>query len=239
MTVHAPLPTALARDPAAQKRSDEMSAPPDSRARRVRQLLARRTLTGAITLTVVSLGVFALAAVSPMDPLTAHLGAGYQSATIGQRDAARAAFGLDQPWWQSWLNWWAGLAHADLGFSTTQHQPVSMVIAERLPFTLGLTAAALSAAVVISLLAGTWAGLRVGRTPDTAVSGTATVLAATPPFVLSLLLVAVMAVGWGLFPTSGAARPGHEVGGTDLLWHDGVAGLQYKSRGLSLVISLP
>ena len=190
-----------------------------SRRRRIGQLLLRRTGTSLITLLVVSAGIFAVAALSPIDPLTAHLGDSYQSASQTQRAAASAAYGLDQSWWQSWARWWINLLHADLGWSTTQHQPVSTVLAERLPFTIGLSAAALAASALISLALGTWAGLRAGRAPDRAVSGGVTVLAATPPFVLSLLLVAVFAVAGAWFPTAGAATPGLDVGGTDLLWH--------------------
>ncbi|MFC0314853.1 ABC transporter permease [Gordonia phosphorivorans] len=190
-----------------------------SRRHRISRLLLRRTGTSLITLLLVSAGIFAVAALSPIDPLTAHLGDNYQSATQAQRDAARAAYGLDQSWWQSWAHWWTNLLHGDLGWSTTQHQPVSTVLAERLPFTLGLSAAALAAAALLSLALGTWAGLRAGRVPDRAVSGGVTVLAATPPFVLSLLLVAVFAVAGAWFPTAGAATPGLEAGGTDLLWH--------------------
>lgn len=193
--------------------------PVTTRRRKIAGLLGRRLLTSALTLILVSLGVFALAALSPLDPLTAHLGDNYQSATEAQRDAARAAYGLNQTWWQAWATWWTNLLGGDLGFSTTQHQPVTTVLAERLPYTIALSTTALITATVLALAAGTWAGLRAGRLPASAVSGAATILAATPPFVLSLLLVALFAVTWSMFPTSGAATPGRAPGGADLLWH--------------------
>lgn len=186
---------------------------------RCRRLLARRALTGMLTLIVVSIGIFAVAAASPFDPLTAHLGEGYQSATLEQRDAARIAYGLDQPWWSAWWQWCTNLVHLDLGWSSTLHQPVTTVLAERLPFTIGLSAAALTAATIIAVLAGTWAGLRPASPADRAVSGSATVLAATPPFVLSLMLVAGISVSVGWLPAAGAAPPGQEYTAAGILEH--------------------
>lgn len=194
-------------------------APQSARWPSIRRMLWRRTITGTITLIAVSAGIFAVAAASPFDPLTAHLGQNYQSATIAQRHAAEAAYGLDQSWWSACWHWWVNLLHGDLGWSSTLHQPVTTVLAERLPFTIGLSAAALVAAVIISIAAGTRAGLRAATPTDKAVTGTATVLAATPPFVLSLLLVAVISVGAGWLPAAGAAAPGQGYTAAGLLEH--------------------
>ncbi|WP_262365644.1 ABC transporter permease [Gordonia sp. OPL2] len=179
-----------------------------SRLRPAARLLGRRCLVAVPTVVLVSLGVFAIAAASPFEPLAAHLGANYQSATQSQRDAVRAAYDLDQNWFQAWLSWWGHLLTGDLGWSTTRSQPVSDVIAERLPFTLGMASAALLSAAVISVVLGAVIGMRRGGFLDRCVTALAAMLAATPPFVVSLLLVSVFAVSLGAFPTSGARRPG-------------------------------
>ncbi|MEE3850015.1 ABC transporter permease [Gordonia sp. LSe1-13] len=160
------------------------------------------------TTILVSIGIFALAAMSPFEPLAAHLGDNYQSATQAQRDAVTEAYNLDQHWFTAWLSWWGHLLTGDLGWSSTRSQPVADVIAERLPFTLGMAAAALAAATVIAVVVGAVIGMRRGGFLDRAVTALAATLVAVPPFVISLLLVSVLAVSLGLFPTSGARRPG-------------------------------
>ncbi|QHD87600.1 ABC transporter permease subunit [Gordonia sp. JH63] len=203
-----------------------------SRVRAVGRLLARRVALMVPTAILVSLGIFAIAAASPFDPLTAHLGDNYQSATQSQRDAVTAAYDLDQHWLQAWWNWWGALLHGDLGWSSTRGQPVADVIAERWPFTLGMSLAALVSAAVIAVLGGAVIGMRRGGILDRACTATAALLAATPPFVVSLVLVSVFAVGLGWLPTSGARRPGDDYSLDGLLTH---AVLPYVALTLSMI----
>lgn len=162
------------------------------------------------TVVVVSLGIFGVAALSPFDPLTAYLGDRYQSATQSQREATRAAYDLDQSWITAWWDWWKHVLTGDLGWSSTLSQPVADVIAARLPFTLGISLAALIAAALISLVLGAIIGMRRGGVLDRGATAMAAMLAATPPFVVSLLLVSVISVALGWLPTSGARRPGDD-----------------------------
>ncbi|NDK88889.1 ABC transporter permease [Gordonia desulfuricans] len=190
-----------------------------SRNRVALRLLARRLLIAIPTIVLVSLGVFLVAGMSPFDPLTAHLGDRYQSATESQREAVREAYHLDQSWPSAWWDWCRNLMHGDLGWSATQSQPVADVIAARMPFTVGISLAALLAAAVISIILGAVIGMRRGGLVDRVCTGLAAVLAATPPFVVSLLLVSVFAVGLGAFPTSGARRPGDDYSVDGILTH--------------------
>ncbi|ODQ88829.1 ABC transporter permease [Mycolicibacterium flavescens] len=156
----------------------------------------------------VSLAMFAVASMSPFDPLVAYLGDNFQRATPSQREAMRAAYDVDQPWWQAWWQWVTGLLHGDLGWSSTQSQPVTTVLADRMPFTLALSGAALVIGAAVAILLGVVAGMRRGGVLDRAANAFAVTFAAVPPFVVSLALVAVMAVGLRWFPASGAAPPG-------------------------------
>nr|WP_238423256.1 ABC transporter permease [Gordonia sp. 'Campus'] len=184
------------------------------------------------TTILVSLGIFAVAAASPFDPLTAHLGDNYQSATPAQREAISAAYDLDQHWLRAWWNWWGALLHGDLGWSSTKGQPVVEVIGQRLPFTLGMSSAALLSAAIIAIVVGAVIGMRRGGLLDRMCTSLAAVLAATPPFVVSLILVGVFAVGLGWLPTSGARRPGDDYSVAGLLTH---AVLPYLALTVSMV----
>ena len=218
----------VAGDPAGRARPPRR----DSRSRRAGRLLIRRVLLMIPTTILVSLGIFAVAAASPFDPLTAHLGDDYQSATPAQRDAMTAAYGLDQHWLTAWWNWWVALLHGDLGWSSTQGQAVGDVITQRLPFTLGMSVAALVSAAVIAVAGGAVIGMRRGGLLDRACTALAAVLAATPPFVVSLVLVSTFAVALGWFPTSGARRPGDDYSFEGLLTH---AVLPYLALTVSMV----
>lgn len=190
-----------------------------SRTRRAGRLLVRRALIGVPTVGLISLGIFALAAASPFDPLTAYLGSRYQSATQAQREATAAAYHVDQSWWSAWWQWWRDVLSGDLGWSSTLSQPVATALTERLPFTFGMAAVSLTLATVISLSVGTVAGMRRGGLLDRCCTAGATVLAAVPPFVVSLVLVTVFAVGLSWFPSSGARTPGSRYSPSDLLAH--------------------
>ncbi|MDZ5086648.1 ABC transporter permease [Mycolicibacterium parafortuitum] len=171
-------------------------------------MLAVRTAV-AVPLTVaISAAMFAVASLSPLDPLAAYLGANYQFATESQRAAMRIAYDTEMPWYQAWWQWIGGLLRGDLGWSSTQSQPVSTVLAERMPFTLGLSGAALLTATVVALLLGCVAGMRRGGILDRVCTGLSVALAAVPPFVVSLMLVMVVSVGLRWLPVSGAAAPG-------------------------------
>ena len=181
---------------------------PRRRGRAAARLLAVRTAV-AVPLTVaISAAMFAVASLSPFDPLAAYLGANYQFATESQRAAMRVAYDTEMPWYQAWWQWIGRLLHGDLGWSSTQSQPVSTVLAERMPFTLGLSGAALLTATVVAILLGCLAGMRRDGVLDRVCSGLSVALAAVPPFVVSLMLVIVVAVSLRWLPVSGAAAPG-------------------------------
>jgi peptide/nickel transport system permease protein len=179
------------------------------------RLLGVRALVALPVTIAISAVMFFIASLSPFDPLTVYLGDNYQSASESQRAAVRAAYNTDTSWYTAWWRWLRDLSHGDLGWSSTQSQPVATVLTERLPFTLGLSITALIASAVIGIVVGTVAGMRRSGLLDRVCSALSAVFASVPPFVVSLILVSVVAVSMGWFPTSGAADPGdpYTVGG--------------------------
>lgn len=173
--------------------------------RRIVRLVLRRSLWGIALVVAVSAGVFALAAVSPFDPLVSYLGARYQATTPAQLESLRAALGLDGGWWSGWTGWWADLARGDAGFSRSHAQPVAEVVAERLPWTLLLSGAGFVVALVVGAVTGIWSGLRPGSWLDHLISGVAVVVQAVPPFVLAMATIVIFSVGLGWLPGGGAA----------------------------------
>jgi peptide/nickel transport system permease protein len=114
--------------------------------------VVRRLALLAPTLLGVSLLVFGLMRGLPGDVVQVMLGT---EAQLGpeQRQTLYRLFGLDAPLHVQYLRWLGDLMRGDLGVSLRTSEPVTAVIARRLPVTveLGLLAAALSWVVAVPL----------------------------------------------------------------------------------------
>jgi ABC-type dipeptide/oligopeptide/nickel transport system permease component len=91
----------------------------------------------------------------------------------------------------------------DLGTSLRTNQPVSSVIAERMPATFELAGAAVIVAVVIAVPLGVLAAVRAGTPIDHSATTLALVGISMPTFWLGPLLAIVFSVMLGWFPVSG------------------------------------
>jgi peptide/nickel transport system permease protein len=113
-----------------------------------------------------------------------------------------SVFGLDVPIWRQYLNFWTDLLHGDLGTSVWLFpQPVTSVILNAIPYTLGL----LVPAILLSWLAGNWLGALAARRRwlDNTALPFAYVLTATPYMWLAILLAWGFGSTLRVFPLSG------------------------------------
>jgi ABC-type dipeptide/oligopeptide/nickel transport system permease component len=115
---------------------------------------------------VVSL-VFLLIHLVPGDPIAQMLGEGAPAADL---QAARHAYGLDLPLGQQYFNYWKGALHGDLGTSFRYNQSVTKLLLQRYPYTLQLTIAALSVAILLSIPAGVHSARTRNALDDRAIS---------------------------------------------------------------------
>lgn len=148
------------------------------------------------TVFVVSLITFAAFYVIPGDPARVILG---PDASEGQLDALRAEMGLDRPLTTQYFDWISGAMRADLGRSLTFRQPVSRLIAQKLPVTLSIAAMSLFLTVIVSFPLGIAASGRPGKFLDQFLSVLGHVLFAFPPFVLALLMTLFLGLTLKLF----------------------------------------
>ena len=115
-----------------------------------------------------------------------------------------AAYGLDQPVLVQYRNYLGGLLRGDLGPSFRYKDfDVSELIAQGLPVTASLGAAALLLAVIAGVLLGMLAGQRRNRAADHVVMSAALVGIAVPNFVVAPLLAFVFGVLLGWLPVGG------------------------------------
>lgn len=171
----------------------------------LRYLLSRLLYTIPVVWLVVSV-VFLLIHLVPGDPILQMLGEGAPAADI---QAARHAYGLDVPLGQQYLHYWNGVLHGDLGASLRFNQNVAKLIAQRYPYTLQLTLAALLVAVILSIPAGVRSARSRNRWDDRTLSVVSLFGLSFPNFALGPILILVFAIKVGWLPVSGAGGISH------------------------------
>ncbi|MFI5014909.1 MAG: ABC transporter permease [Hyphomicrobiales bacterium] len=117
--------------------------------------------------------------------------------------AFRRAWGLDQPVWQQFLLYIAGILRGDFGRSLLNGADVLPLVLERVPATLEIMLPALIMSIVIGVSAGAYAALKRDTPTDRAVMLGAVAGFTVPSFVLGLVLVLVFAVQFRLLPSGG------------------------------------
>ena len=173
--------------------------------RTLRYLLTRAAYALPVIWLVVS-AVFLLIHLVPGDPILQMLGEGAPAADIA---ATRHAYGLDIPLGQQYLHYWKGVLHGDLGPSLRFNQNVSKLIAQRYPYTLQLTVAALIVALIISIPAGVRSAQRCGKWDDKTLSVVSLFGLSFPNFALGPILILFFSIYLGLLPVSGSGSVAH------------------------------
>ena len=145
--------------------------------------------------------VFLLIHLVPGDPIVQMLGEG---ATTSDVAALRHAYGLDAPLSQQYVLYWRGVLHGDLGQSLRLHDSVVHLVAQRYPYTLVLTAAALLLGAGFSVPAGVISATRRGSSVDRGLGVLSLVGLSFPNFALGPILILVFSIRFGWLPVSGA-----------------------------------
>lgn len=181
------------------------------------RFVATRLLRLALLLAGVALVAFALAKLSPVDPVNAYLGPNIAKVGPEQRALIAARWGLDQPVTAQFLHWLSNLASGDFGWSATYNAPVAEVIRTRVAASAVLMGLAWLASGVIGFALGVAAAVWQGGWYDRIIRVYAYVLASTPTFWIAILLLMAFSVGLGWTPVCCAAPIGLLPGDATLL----------------------
>jgi peptide/nickel transport system permease protein len=151
---------------------------------------------------LVTVGVFALARLSPADPVLVFAGEDRDPNAMAQ---IRTELGLDQPIPVQYVAWLSRAVQGDLGRSFQNKQRVSEAIIERLPATFELGTAALFISISFALVIGILSAVKRNSVIDL-LSSTITLMGVSfPSFFLGVLLILLFAyvIPGRLFPPGG------------------------------------
>jgi len=162
---------------------------------------------------------FILPRLTPGDPIEQQLNqlvasSGGQIGDVNaMAEAYRARFGLDQPLWKQYLNYWDSVLHVDLGYSLANYpERVDDTLLAGLPWTIGL----LGVATLISFIVGTLLGglLAWPRSPGWLryVAVPLLLLSAVPYFLIGVILLFVLAIVYRVLPAGGGFPFGQTLG---------------------------
>jgi peptide/nickel transport system permease protein len=203
----------------------------------MRATLAPRLAVAALTLLLVTFAVFALVSALPGNSLSVETD---RALPPGYVAALRAQFHLDDPWPLRYARWLGDVARGRFGFSEVEQRPVATILAERLPVSLALNAAALVVTFAFAVPLGILGAWRPGGRWDRLSATATTALYAVPVFWMALLLQWVFSVrlGWlPLFGTSSETDPSAWVRFLDAFRHGvlpvaclSYGGIAYVSR---------
>ncbi len=169
------------------------------------QAVVRRTVSGLVTLIVVSVLIFVGTSVLPGDVANIILG---QMATPESLAALRSKLGLDQPAYLRYFLWLGDILSGDLGISKagsgagTIGTPISEIIAPRVVHTMRLAGIVAVIAIPLSMGLGLLAAMYPGSRLDRTITFTTLGLISVPEFLVATFLVLIVAVYLGWLPAT-------------------------------------
>lgn len=169
-------------------------------------IVLRRLLAAIPTLILLSLVVFVVLRLLPVDPLAMMLP---PSATAADSAALRQQMGFDRPIPVQFLIWLWEAVRGNLGTSINFRQPVTTLMVAAIPATIELALTGLLLALLISVPGGVLAFVLYRRRRETAADLVVTLLQSVPSFLWALLLIIVFGVWWPVLPFTG--RVGQDV----------------------------
>jgi peptide/nickel transport system permease protein len=159
----------------------------------------RRLLEAAFVMVTVALLAFVLFRFVG-DPVNQMVG---QDTSIEDRFKLRQELGLDDPIPVQFARFLLGAARFDFGISYQMKQPVTDIIAERLPATLELALTAALFALALGIPMGVYTGIHRDRWLSKVFLSVSLIGISLPTFLIGILLIYVFAVKLGVLPSFG------------------------------------
>ena len=165
------------------------------------RFIVRRILLMVPTLFIISALVYFIIDLPPGDCVTAQVD---ELLSRGDPDALRRAeelrhlYGLNDPLWQRYLEWVAGIFRWDFGLSCQDTVPVADLIGERMALTLVMESCTIAFIWIVSFVIGVYAATHQYKLGDYVASFIGFIGLSIPNFLLALVLLYVGKVYFGL-----------------------------------------
>lgn len=160
----------------------------------------RRVLQGIAVVFGVTLIVFIVLHMLPGGPARGMLG---PEATTQQVQQFIVQNGYNKPLWVQYWKFIDQTVHGNLGYSYSNNQNVSTLLANDLPKTAALVGLAYLVALIVAVPLGILQALRRNSVVDYVTTGVSFIAYSMPTFWLGLLLIIGFAVSWRLLPAEG------------------------------------
>ncbi len=150
--------------------------------------IVRRLLMALIVLILVTVLVFLVIRLLPLDPITLYV------IGTGNMDEARIQFlkhqyGLDRPLYVQYFDWISKIGRGDFGYSLYYKDSVGKLLKQRVPITMYLGIVSMIISTVVGITIGMLAAIRRGKWLDNIVSPLSVILVCLPSFLLGIFLI--------------------------------------------------
>ena len=183
----------------------------------MRRYIANRLIQMIPVLIIISLIIFLLIRVMPVDPIYSMIGEDSEALTPEIREKMANELGLNDPLPVQYFNWMKDMLTGDWGKSFQNKRPVAQELASRLPHTLQLALAAFIVSLILGVVAGVVAALKRNTFLDFFATSGAMFGIAVPDFWFALMLILLFSVTLGWLPVFGSA----------LIWEEPAKGLKH------------
>ncbi|MFD2628539.1 ABC transporter permease [Oceanobacillus kapialis] len=165
----------------------------------MKKYLVKRLLQIIPVLFIISFVVFVLVYMAG-DPVALMLP---EDASESDREAMRAALGLNDPFYIQYFRFVGDLLQGNFGTSFRYNEAALPLVLERLPATLELAAASMVVATFMAIPLGIYSARKQNSLVDLFITGGSVLGKAMPNFWLGILLILLFAVNTQIFPVSG------------------------------------
>jgi len=156
------------------------------------QYILRRLLLAIPSLLGISVVLFTVLALAPGDPFEEL--ASNPAIPTEVRMALREKFGLDDPVWQRYFNWFAAMIQGDWGYSFVSRIDVDTLILQRVPVTVAVIGASQVVALLVALPVGIISAVRPYSWFDRIASTIAFIGFSLPTFFTGLLFILLFSI---------------------------------------------
>ena len=158
----------------------------------MKKYVLKRLLMAVVTLLVVLLLLFTLMEIMPGSPFN------NPELTPEQRAKIEARYGLDQPFFNRYINYIVNMVQGDFGvsYNIQQNMPIADLLVKRFPVTIRIGLQAIVIGVLMGLVMGILAGFNHNKLMDSIMSALAIIGVSMPAFAFALLLAYFVGFKW-------------------------------------------